>query len=195
MLLVDAPDKSKLLKVIEELIDGSRSREEVASWQRAVKAACSWDIPISEEDGYWYFYGLSFVDMPFPGGYFLRDRDLEEYRADLRRAVGETLGEDLIHRRSWQLDRKPVRWPIAMIRDDTDVMSRLPGCRGTFEKRLDMVEHCHLEYRADQYLLVKQFDEQMSQVLLLGNSRDKEKAEGLLKTLSLDLSAVEFPYG
>ncbi|MBO6555782.1 MAG: hypothetical protein JJ934_09660 [Pseudomonadales bacterium] len=195
MLLVEAPDRNRLLKVVDALIDGSCTREEVASWQRAVQAACSWEIPISESDGYWYFYGLSFVDLPFPGGYFLREKDFNEYRADLRQAAGEILSEDLIHRRSWQLDRKPVRWPIAVIHDERDVMSTLPGCRGTFEKRMDMVEHCHVEYRSNQYLLVKQFDEHLSQVLLLGNSRDKSKAEGLIEALSLDSSAVDFSYG
>jgi len=192
MLLVEPPGKNRLLKIVEDLLEGSISREEVASWQKAVFAQCQWDIPIPESEGYWYFYSLGFIDLPFPGGYFLRDSDLEEYRADLRHAVGTTLGEELIHRRAWQLDRKPVRWPLAIIQDDSDLMARLPGCRGTFEKRMDMVEHCHLEYQADQYLLVKQFDEQASQVLLLGNSRDIKKAEGIIDALGLDSSAVNF---
>lgn len=192
MLLVEPPGKNRLLKIVEDLLAGSISREEVASWQKAVFAQCQWDIPIPESEGYWYFYCLNIIELPFPGGYFLRQKDLEEYRADLRRAVGTTLDAELIHRRSWQLDRKPVRWPLAIIRDDSDLMARLPGCRGIFEKRMDMVEHCHLEYQAEQYLLVKQFDELANQVLLLGNSRDKKKAEGMVDALGLDNSAVNY---
>lgn len=192
MLLVEPPGKSRLLKVVEDLLEGSISREEVASWQKAVFAQCQWDIPISEPEGYWYFYSLIFITLPFPGGYFLRERDLAEYRDDLRCVVGTALDEALIHRRSWQLDRKPVRWPLAIVRDESDLMARLPGCRGTFEKRMDMVEHCHLEYQAEQYLLVKQFDELASQVLLLGNSRDKKKAEGIVDALGLDSSTVNY---
>lgn len=192
MLLVEAPDRSKLQRIVEELLAESLSREEVASWQKAVFAQCLWDIPIPEKSGYWYFYSLSFIDLPFPGGFFLREQDLKEYLADLSCVEGETLTGNLLHKRSWQLDRKPVRWPLAIIRDESDLMSHLPGCRGTFEKRMDMVEHCHLAFEDVNYLLVKQFDEQASQVLLLGNSRDKKKAEHLVKELSLDDALVNY---
>lgn len=192
MLLVEAPDQKQLLDVVERLIEGSLAREEVASWQKAVFNQNSWDIPIPETEGYWYFYSLSFIELPFPGGYFLRERDLVEYVADMMQVPGEALSQDLLYRRSWQLDQERVRWPLAIIRDDLDIMSRMPGCRGTFEKRMDMVEHCHLGLDGDEYLLVKQFDERASQVLLLGSSRDRKKAEHLVKGLSLDSLAVNY---
>lgn len=192
MLLVEAPDRSRLLKVVEDLLAGYLSREEVASWQKAVFAQYTWDISIPEDAGYWYFYGLSFINLPFPGGFFLREQDLREYRADLSRLEGEAVTEKLVHRRSWQLDRKPVRWPLAIVYDESDLMARLPGCRGTFEKRMDMVEHCHLAFEGINYLMVKQFDEQASQILLLGNSRDKRKAEHLVMELSLDNALVNY---
>lgn len=192
MLLVEAPDHCRLLRIVEDLLAGNISREEVASWQKAVFAQYQWDIPVNEEDGYWYFYGLAFVDLPFPGGFFLREQDLNEYQADLKRLEGTALADGLVHKRAWQLDRQPVRWPLAIIRDESDLMASLPGCRGTFEKRGDMVEHCHLEFEGVNYLLVKQFDEQASQVLLLGNARDKKKAERLVRKLSLDGSLVNY---
>ena len=69
--------------------------------------------------------------------------------------------------------------------DHHDIMASLPGVRGTFEKRMDMVEHCHLRFEGTHYLLVKQFDEQTGQVLMLGSNRDKSKAERLLCLLDV----------
>ena len=79
-----------------------------------------------------------------------------------------------------------MRWPLAVITDHDDVMASLPSTRGTFEKRLDMVEHCHLSYWGDSYLLVKQFDEQTDEVLLLGSSRSQVKIKSLLDALSVN---------
>jgi hypothetical protein len=50
---------------------------------------------------------------------------------------------------------------------------------------MDMVEHCHLRFDNANYLLVKQFDEQAEQVLLLGGNRDKPMAERLLELLGV----------
>jgi hypothetical protein len=47
------------------------------------------------------------------------------------------------------------------------------------------VEHCHLRFKEVNYLLVKEFDEQAGEVLLLGGNRDKPKAEQLLKVLGV----------
>ena len=47
------------------------------------------------------------------------------------------------------------------------------------------MEHCHLAFEQERYLLIKQYDEQASQLLLLGNSRDRSKAMRLLTALEL----------
>ncbi len=185
MLLVEAPDRNALMAVIEGLLDGSLSREAVSSWQQAIVGLSGWSLPIAEAEGYWYFYSLKFVNLPFPGGFFVRDVDLREYLADMQQQPGDWLAGALRHKRAFELNRAAVRWPIGAIHDCDDLMLRVPGTRGTFEQRQDLVEHCHLTFEEDDYLLVKQFDEQTDQVLLLGNNRDRDKAERLLHLLSV----------
>ena len=98
---------------------------------------------------------------------------------------GDELQPGLGHLRSHEINLDELRWPIAMITDQHDVMASLPGVRGTFEKRMDMVEHCHLRFEEVNYLLVKQFDEQAGEVLLLGGNRDEQRAEQLLSLLGV----------
>ena len=185
MLLIKTPRKKDLQKIITALLTGEISREEVLSWQKGVVSSCGWDIPIGKLDGYWYLYSLRYIEAPFPGGYFLREGDLEEYLRDLDVEPGGEIQPGLSHLRSHEINLDELRWPIATMTDHHDVMSGLPGVRGTFEKRMDMVEHCHLRYEQVNYLLVKQFDEQAGQVLLLGGNRDKPKAEQLLGLLGV----------
>ena len=185
MLLIKSPRKKDLQKIIRALLADEISREEVLSWQRGVVSSYGWKIPIGKLQGYWYLYSLMYIEAPFPGGYFLRKRDLEEYLRDLEVEPGDELQPGLGHLRSHQINLDELRWPIAMITDQHDVMASLPGLRGTFEKRMDMVEHCHLRFEEVNYLLVKQFDEQAVEVLLLGGNRDKPRAEQLLSLLGV----------
>ena len=185
MLLIKTPRKKDLQKIIRALLADEISREEVLSWQRGVVSSCGWKIPIGKLHGYWYLYSLMYIEAPFPGGYFLRKRDLEEYLRDLEVEPGYELQPGLAHLRAHEINLDELRWPIAMITDQHDVMASLPGVRGTFEKRMDMVEHCHLRFEKVNYLLVKQFDEQAGEVLLLGGNRDKQRAEQLLSLLGV----------
>ncbi|MDA0977995.1 MAG: hypothetical protein O3B72_05520, partial [Proteobacteria bacterium] len=98
----------------------------------------------------------------------------EEYLLDLDKIPGEAITDEITHLRTWQVDPVALRWPLTSFMDSSDVMAGLPSSRGTFETRGDMVEHCHLEFRGEQYLLVKQFDEHLGQVMLLGSSRDAD---------------------
>lgn len=151
------------------------------------KKRCSpnmgWQVSINDQDGYWYFYSLAFANLEFPDGQFLRQVDWEEYLADMNQVPGSALSASLRHLRTFEIDRERVRWPVAMIIDRSDLMADMPSSRGTFERRLDMVEHCHLQFENDQFLLVKQFDEMTGQLLLLASSRDPEQAEALLEVL------------
>ena len=185
MLLIKTPRKKDLQKIIRTLLADEISREEVLSWQKGVVSSYGWKIPIGKSQGYWYLYSLMYIEAPFPGGYFLRKRDLEEYLRDLEVEPGYELQPGLGHLRAHEINLDELRWPIAMITDQHDVMASLPGVRGTFEKRMDMVEHCHLRFEEVNYLLVKQFDEQAGEVLLLGGNRDKQRAEQLLSLLGV----------
>ena len=185
MLLIKTPRKKDLQKIIRGLLADEISREEILSWQRGVVSSYGWKIPIGKLQGYWYLYSLMYIEAPFPGGYFLRKRDLEEYMRDLEVEPGDELQPGLGHLRAHEINLDELRWPIAMITDQRDVMASLPGVRGTFEKRMDMVEQCHLRFEEVNYLLVKQFDEQAVEVLLLGGNRDKPRAEQLLSLLGV----------
>jgi hypothetical protein len=141
--------------------------------------------PNRQVRGVLVFYSLMYAETPFPDGYFLREKDLQEYLHDLEGKPGGEIQPGLMHLRSHQINLDELRWPIAMMTDHHDVMAGVPGVRGTFEKRMDMVEHCHLRFEGANYLLVKQFDEQTGQVLLLGGDRDKARAELLLGLLGV----------
>jgi hypothetical protein len=183
MLLISTPDKNQLRQILSDLLVGKITREAVLSWQKGVVAQAAWDVPIPELEGYWYFYSLMFVTVPFPDDYFLRTSDLEEYLADMDGIAGEDLGQGVKQLRSHQIDLAKVRWPLAMIDDHHDLMGSVPSVRGTYERRMDMVEHCHLQFEQNNYLLVKQFDEQAGQILLLGDDRNTSRATQLLDCL------------
>lgn len=185
MLLIKRPRQRDLRKVVRALLNNEISREEVLSWQKGVVSSYGWEISIGKLHGYWYFYSLTYIQAPFPGGYFLRESDLVEYLRDLEVECGGEIQPGLSHLRSHEINLDEPRLPIAILTDHHDVMASLPGVRGTFEKRMDMVEHCHLRFDNANYLLVKQFDEQAEQVLLLGGNRDKPRAEQLLGLLGV----------
>ncbi len=184
MLLVTDPETEVLHQIISDLFEEKIAREAVLAWQQAVIAEYGWDISVPEDRGYWYFYSLAFVDVRFPGGYFLRSSDLAEYLVDMDGIPGDAIVDDVMHLRSHQIDASALRWPLAVINDD-GLMQQLPGVRGTFERRLDMVEHCHMRYEGNDYLLVKDFDERAGQLLLLGSSREPERASALMQALAV----------
>jgi hypothetical protein len=189
MLLVHPPNAQNLTDVIADLVYEKRSREEVLSWQQAVFAECGFDIPIATKNGYWYFYSLMYLYMPFPyqeEGVFIRRLDLREYLSDLMKVPGAPLGLDLVHLRTHELDHDELLWPIAIIEDQHDLMAGLPSTRGVFEQHLDMLEHCHVRFATDHYLLVKQFDEQTHRIMVLGANRDPEKLSALMSTLGVN---------
>ena len=184
MLLVAPPGRDDIYRVIQDVLAGRLTRAEVVSWQNAVFAECGWEVPITEPDGYWYFYSLALVDVTFPDGPFLRDSDLAEFLLDMDHQPGEWSIDNVRHLRTFEIDRNKIRWPLAVLADDGNLMAKLPSTRGTFERRGDMVEHCHLSFEQHQYLLVKQFDELAGEVLLLGTHRSPERAQALLTLLS-----------
>ena len=185
MLLVSSPTAAGLASIVEGLCSETLAREAVTSWQKAVFAEFGWDLPITESDGYWYFHALGLADLPFPGGYFLRPVDFEEYLADLRKVPGGMVVSGVRHLRTFEVNHAEVRWPLAVIDDRHDLMQTLPGVRGTWERRLDLVEHCHLAFAGENYLLIRQFDEYLGQLLMLGTSRDRQQAERLLRLLGV----------
>lgn len=186
MLLVRPPTRDDISRVVQNLFDGRLTRAEIVTWQKAVVAECGWQIPANEAEGYWYFYSLEFVDLRFPGGYFLRQQDFAEYLLDMDHSPGEHVADKVRHLRTFEINRDLIRWPLALIEDDGLVMDRLPSSRGTFERRGDMVEHCHLGFQGHEYLLVKQFDERTGEILLLGSQRSPEQAQALLRLLEIN---------
>ena len=193
MLLIKPPSAIDLLGIVGSLVSGNLDRKEVVSWQKAVHEKCGWDLPIDFTAGYWYFYSLMYASMPYPDrdeGCFLRQEDFLEYQRDLGRLPGESLTENVRYLRSFEIDLNDIRWPMAIVNDQQDVMAELPSVRGTFEQHLDMVEHCHLQFAEARYLFVKQFDEMMSSVMVLSNNRDPE----LLKRLMSELGVTDYMF-
>lgn len=185
MLLVEPPSRAILRQVIEDLSAERITRDAALSWQKAVVAESGWDIELQQAQGYWYFFSLAYITLLFPDGFYIRQHDLQEYLLDIDQVPGQPLFAGISHLRAHQVNTQVVRWPLAVITDSTRIMARLPGVRGTFERRGDLVEHCHLAFEQERYLLIKQYDEQASQLLLLGNSRDRSKAMRLLTALEL----------
>lgn len=186
MLLVQPPTREKLADIILALRSGELSRQAVLTWHAAVFAEVGWELPLSEAEGYWYFYSLGFLNHELTDGHFLRDRDFIEAAKDLKQVPGGQIAAETQHLRSWQLDRSELTWPLTTFPDHTDLMSRLPGVRGSFERRGDLVEHCHVDFKGGQYLLVKQFDDRAHQVMLLGSNRNPRQSTDLLHVLGVN---------
>jgi hypothetical protein len=66
-----------------------------------------------------------YIEARFPGGYFLRESDLEEYLHDLEVERGGEIQPGLGHLRSHEINLDEPRWPIAMMTDYHDVMASL----------------------------------------------------------------------
>ena len=187
MLLVSPPNRDVLLGVVEGLLDGTYSREEVVSWQRAVASEVAWDLPITVANGYWYFYSLAYLTMPFDTGFFIRTQDLIAYVADMRQLPSSVQFGEAKHVRPHALPMSFVQKPLAILPDESRWFDVTPGVsmRGVFEARQDLVEHAHFSFRGATFLLLRQFDEPTRQIYVLGDDRDPDKRDQLLNTLGL----------
>ena len=186
MLLVKPPSKEALRALISGIIRSKFSREEVLSWYQAVFKKIEWQLPLSWEDGYWYFYSLAFINKRVRDEYFLRSSDMREYLLDMDREAGFLLGEEIYHLRTFQSEPHLLRWPLAEVEFEVKIFEKLPTTRGAFERPLSMVEHVHLSFDNDNYLLVRQWEgegEGLDSLYLLGTNRDKQKAADLLQRL------------
>ena len=184
MLLVKPPSKEALRALIFGIIRSKFSREEVLSWYQAVFKKIEWQLPLSWEDGYWYFYSLAHINERVKDEYFLRSSDMGEYLLDMDREAGSLLGEEIYHLRIFQSEPHLLRWPLAEVEFEVNIFERLPTTRGSFERPLSMVEHIHLSFDNDKYLLVRQWEgEGLDSLFLLGTNREKQKAAELLERL------------
>ena len=189
MLLVRQPDRAALVNVLHGLLEESWSREEVVSWWTAVSGEYGSDC-LSEEEGRWYLQSLSALTIPvdFNDGepWFIRRRDIEEYLLDLQRVVSDESYQGITRVRSHQTDAQAIRWPLLMF-EQTDIWHLdnlgLRPVRGIFDPHLDLVEHTHLYFRGDLYLLVRQFDDQAHQLMILGTNRDEDQLREFIRTL------------
>ena len=104
MLLVKPPDRDTMLEVIAGLQSGELSRTEVVSWQMAVLNRFGNDLPLSVEDGLWYFYSFGFLEVPLVEGdsstFFLRDMDFFEYQMDIEQVPANEVYEGVRRMRS-----------------------------------------------------------------------------------------------
>ena len=184
MLLVKPPSKEALRALIFGIIRSKFSREEVLSWYQAVFKKIEWQLPLSWEDGYWYFYSLAHINERVKDEYFLRSSDMGEYLLDMDREAGSLLEEEIYHLRTFQSEPHLLRWPLAEVEFEVNIFERLPTTRGSFERPLSMVEHIHLSFDNDKYLLVRQWEgEGLDSLFLLGTNREKQKAAELLERL------------
>ncbi|HKI74433.1 MAG TPA: hypothetical protein VJ998_07315, partial [Pseudomonadales bacterium] len=181
MLLVKQPGKPDLIAILRGLLDERVTREEVVSWWQAVDNKFG-PCELTPGEGLWYYLSLSILTIPISLGdgepWFIRRRDIEEYLLDLQRVGTEETWEGVTRVRSHQTDLDAVRWPLLMF-EHTDVrfLERLglKSVRGVFDPHLDLVEHTHLYFRGDLYLVVRQYDDQAHQLMILGTSRDEDQ--------------------
>ena len=119
-----------------------------------------------------------------PHEYFLRSKNMEEYLRDIDGEAGSFLGGNVYHLRVFQSEPHLLRWPLAEIEFVDKIFEGLPTTRGSFERPLSMVEHIHLLFDSDKYLLVRQCEGGgKDQLFLLGTNRDRRKAAELRERL------------
>ncbi len=198
MLLIERPTRAGLIALLKRLIDGKVGRQEVLSWHHGVMTSFGYepgtpdDVPLGVGDGYWYFLSLAEV---MTGGlsaysddaYVIRDKDIMEYLMDLERTPARDALGPLRRLRTHQFDVTALRWPLTTIVMPPNHMSDLGlvSVRGIFDTHLDLVEHCHLAFGDDLYLIVRQFDAMEDRVMILGTNRDQERLREFLVLLEL----------
>ncbi|MEM7366163.1 MAG: hypothetical protein AAF525_19275, partial [Pseudomonadota bacterium] len=165
MLLVQPPSRRLLIDIFRGVLDDRYSREEATSWYRAVTSLPDF-APLTVANGHWYFESLSALDIPMAmgdSGYFVRERDIEEYIADLDGiAASDRLG-NIARIRVHELPTTTVFKPLLMF-DQPDYQAfdelGLIPVRGIFDPHLDLVEHILLRFEDQLYLFVRQYDDQ-----------------------------------
>ena len=186
------------MSVLKQLIDGRVSREEVVSWQRGVmrgygyKPGTASDVPLGVGEGYWYFLSLAEAAMGGMSMYanddwVLREQDLLEYLMDLEKMPARDGLGPLRRLRTHQFDVDALRWPLTMLYMPHDHLEKhgILSVRGVFDPHMDLVEHCHLQYGEDLYLLVRQFDAMEDRVMVLGTNRDQARLRDFLTLIEL----------
>ena len=198
MLLIDEPTGPWLISVLKQLIDGKVSREEVVSWQRGIMRGFGYepgsgsDVPLDVGEGYWYFMSLADVAMGGPSMFVddvwaLREQDFVEYLMDLEKIPARDRLGPLRRVRTHQFDTATLRWPLTTLYMPHDHLEQrgILSVRGIFDPHMDLVEHCHLRYGEDLYLLVRQFDAMEDRVMVLGTNRDQTRLREFLTMLEL----------
>ncbi len=193
MLLVKPPDPQFFVELLQGLQTDSYTREEVVSWQEAVVSECGWRVPLSVEQGFWYFYSLAYLLVPGifdEPGFFIRNADIQEYLLDIDLVAGDFERPGLRHLRAHELDREAIRWPLKVISANqgsrcTNETGALPTVRGIFEQGDALVEHTHLEFMDVTYLIVREYREYGEEAMILGTDRDEQK-------LAKFIAAIEF---
>lgn len=189
MLLVIEPDTPRLRQILTALVQGRYSRQEVSSWQAAVLAEVGWQLALSTEQGYWYFYALGhLLDKDIQGKPVLRDQDIREYIADLDGVPGVLEKNGITSLRSHQLRLDKLLWPLASYAIGTlDIESAtgFTAVRGVFENRNEVVQHCHLRFEADDYLLVKHLGPDDPDVFVLSSQRDQTQLQRFVQAIGL----------
>jgi hypothetical protein len=189
VLLVIEPDTPRLRQILTALVQGRYSRQEVSSWQAAVLAEVGWQLALSTEQGYWYFYTLGhLLDKDIQGKPVLRDQDIREYIADLDGVPGVLEKNGITSLRSHQLRLDKLLWPLASYAIGTlDIESAtgFTAVRGVFEIRNEVVQHCHLRFEADDYLLVKHLGPDDPDVFVLSSQRDQTQLQRFVQAIGL----------
>lgn len=189
MLLVEPPDRGQMLRVLSGFLDGDYTREELVSWRDGIVAEHG-EINLPVADGFWYFESLAGLLIPFrlepEDEFFVRERDMREYLLDLQGVGGDQRYEGITRVRSHQTDSEALRWPLLMF-DQPDIKRLdelgLPPVRGIFDAHRDLVEHCHLYFEGELYVIVRQYDDRAHQLMVNGTSRDEDRLRRFLEIL------------
>jgi len=193
MLLVKLPDREYFLEILRGLQRHDHSRQEVVSWQEAVKSKVGWAIPLSVTDGYWYFYSVAYLTLPSiepaDDGYLIRNDDIDEYILDIEAIKDDVEYAAGIKRlRGHEIDTKAIRWPLTIYpHRASGALSNagLKTVRGIFEPGQDLVEHSHLQFENTTYLIVRQLDEFANETMILGTDKDYGKLGAFMSALGL----------
>ena len=192
MLLVKTPNRDSLLQILRGLQQQKYSRNEIVAWQKAVMQKDGWDIPLAVADGYWYFYSMAYLTLPFGTDgleYLVRAEDIDEYILDIEHKQDDWEYEGVKRLRGHEIDTRLTHWPLSLyqLTESNQLSTRgVTTVRGTFERRQDLVEHTHFRYRDATYLIVRQLDNYSDEAMILGTDRDEGKLKDFITLLGLD---------
>lgn len=188
------------MSVLKQVIDGKVGRQEALSWQHGVMTSFGYepgtpnDLPLGVGEGYWYFLSLAAVmtggmSMYKDEPYVIREQDLLEYLMDLEGTPARDTSGELRRLRTHQFDVTALRWPLTTMVMPPGHLAGLglSSVRGIFDTHLDIVEHCHLAFGEDLYLVVRQFDSMEDRAMILGTNRDQARLREFLVCLDLAL--------